>query len=239
MCFESFFFWISRGFPSFFWISGIPCVSVGCWLAEKALRHPSKAQTRRQPKETLQIRKQCCRKPARNPTDSRVPKNSGRVPQFLHVPALLRARHARNPEKPWRPARLMGTARNPGASYLWETHCLAPEGAGQTQGNPASVPQTRKNAREPTIRSIWVTRVVLGFPIVLHADFCFSVKPARVLFRFQRCPLHPSSASNTSLRSKETGQKHPQSVVSFSSFFWQISMGCRWSSFVREGTQEP
>ena len=150
-CVWKVFFGFREGSQSFFWVSGIPCVSVGCWLAEKALRHPSKAQTRRQPKETSQIHKQRCRKPARNPTDSRVPKNSGRVPQFLHVPALLRARHARNPGKPWRPARLMGTARNPGASYLWETHCLAPEGAGQTQGNPASVPQTRKNARKPTI----------------------------------------------------------------------------------------
>ena len=60
-------------------------------------------------------------------------------------------------------------------------------------------------------------------PSLAFLSFCTQIfasvlKPAHVLFRFQRCPLHPSSASNTSLRSNETGQKHPQSVVSFSSF---------------------
>ena len=123
------FFLVSREFLLGSWDSLRVCRLLA---PEKALRHPSKGQTRRQLKETLQIRKQCCRKPARNPTDSRVPRNSSRVPQFLRVPALLRARHARNVGKLWRPTRLMGTLQE-----TQEHHSFGKPT--ETHGEPASV----------------------------------------------------------------------------------------------------
>ena len=65
MSLESF-FWFRAGSQSFFWVPGVSCVSVS-WLAEKALTHPSKGQTRRQPKQISQIRKQRSRN-AKKPT---------------------------------------------------------------------------------------------------------------------------------------------------------------------------